>query len=316
MSTITPPWGTRAPGSPAHQEQAPAAVIRPGRRHRPAVGRSRGHPTFGLALGGGGARGLAHVVVIEALDELGVRPVAIAGTSIGAAIGAAYASGMTGKAMRRIVTDLTHERAETFGRLIGARATGLRALLAAPFGNLMLLDAEKLCAAFLPPSIPADFAELTIPLTVLATDLYGRCAVPLTQGPLRPAIAASMAVPGLLRPVAIGGRVLVDGGATEPLPFEYLRAKADVILAVDASAAVKDRDGKIPDPWECLFATLQIMGRSILKEKLRHGSPDLLLQPNVGTFRMLDFLRGTAILRAADPIKEEVKESLRALIRA
>ena len=73
-------------------------------------------------------------------------------------------------------------------------------------------------------------------------------------------------------------------------------------------------DGKVPDPWECLFATLQIMGRSILKEKLRHGGPDLLLQPNVGTFRLLDFLRGTAILRAAEPIKEEIKEKLQALI--
>jgi NTE family protein len=311
-----PPWETRAPGVSARQEEAPVTTTRPARRPRAAIGRPRNRPTLGLALGGGGARGFAHVVVIEALDELGVRPAAIAGTSIGAAIGAAYASGMTGKTMRRVVTNLAHERAETFGRLIGSRATGLRALLAAQFGNLMLLDAEKLCAAFLPPGIPTDFSELAIPLTVLATDLYGRCAVPLTAGALRPAIAASMAVPGLLRPVTIEGRVLVDGGATEPLPFEYLRPKVDVIVAVDASAAVKGREGKIPDPWECLFATLQIMGRSILNEKLRHGGPDLLLQPNVGTFRMLDFLRGTAILRAADPIKEEVKENLRALIRA
>jgi NTE family protein len=256
------------------------------------------------------------VVVIEALDELGVRPAAIAGTSIGAAIGAAYASGMTGKAMRRVVTNLAHERGETFGRLLGTRASGLRALLAAPFGNLMLLDAEKLCAAFLPSVIPANFSELAIPLTVLATDLYGRCAVALTAGALRPAIAASMAVPGLLRPVTIDGRVLIDGGATEPLPFEYLRPKVDMILAVDASAGIKGREGKVPDPWECLFATLQIMGRSILKEKLRHGGPDLLLQPNVGTFRLLDFLRGTAILRAAEPIKEEIKEQLQALIGA
>jgi NTE family protein len=314
VSPVTPPIETRLPGSPTRQEEPPAAGIRPARRPRPIIGRPRTHPTFGLALGGGGARGFAHVVVIEALDELGVRPAAIAGTSIGAAIGAAYAAGMSGKAMRRIVTNVAHQRGETFGRLFGARASGLRALLAAPFGNLMLLDAEKLCAAFLPPAIPTDFSELAIPLTVLATDLYGRCAVPLTAGALRPAIAASMAVPGLLRPVTIDGRVLIDGGATEPLPFEYLRPKVDMILAVDASAAIKGREGKVPDPWECLFATLQIMGRSILKEKLRHGGPDLLLQPNVGTFRMLDFLRGTAILRAAEPIKEEVKEKLQALI--
>ena len=314
MSTTPPPQGRRSP-SPQEEGTTSAAGQR-ARRARLAIGRPREHATLGLALGGGGARGFAHVVVMEALDELGVRPAAIAGTSIGAAVGAAYASGLSGKAMRRIVTTLAHERAETFGRLLGARATGLRALLAARFGNLMLLDAEKLCAAFMPASVPKDFSELAIPLTVLATDLYGRCAVPLTTGPLRPAIAASMAVPGLVRPVTINGRVLVDGGAVEPLPFECLRSKVDVILAVDASAAVKGREGEIPDPWECLFATLQIMGRSILNEKLRHGGPDVLVRPNVGTFRMLDFLRGTAILRAADPIKEEVKESVRALIRA
>ena len=108
MSPLTPPVETRSPGSPAHQEEAPA--IRPARRPRAAIGRPRTRPTLGLALGGGGARGFAHVVVIEALDELGVRPAAIAGTSIGAAIGAAYASGMTGKTMRRIVTNLAHER--------------------------------------------------------------------------------------------------------------------------------------------------------------------------------------------------------------
>ncbi|HXW30699.1 MAG TPA: patatin-like phospholipase family protein, partial [Xanthobacteraceae bacterium] len=180
MSPVTPPIETRLPDSPVHQEDAPAPMIRPARRPRATVSRPRTHPTFGLALGGGGARGFAHVVVIEALDELGVRPAAIAGTSIGAAIGAAYAAGMTGKAMRRIVTNVAHQRGETFGRLFGARASGLRALLAAPFGNWMLLDAEKLCGAFLPSAIPTDFSELAIPLTVLATDLYGRCAVPLT----------------------------------------------------------------------------------------------------------------------------------------
>jgi len=291
------------------------------RRPRSRVARPRRGPTsrprtLALALGGGGARGLAHVAVIEALDEMELRPVAIAGTSVGAAIGASYAAGMTGAAMRRLIIGLAHDRAETLGRLIGARATGFRALLSIPFGNPMLLDAEKLCAAFLPPAVPEDFSQLAIPLTVLATDLHARCAVPFTSGPLKPAIAASMAVPGLLRPVTIEGRVLIDGGAVEPLPFEYLRGKADVILAVDVSGGVKGHDGEVPDPWECLFATLQIMGRTILNEKLRHGTPDVVVRPNIGTFRMLDFFRASAILRAADAVKDEVKERIGALVRA
>jgi NTE family protein len=268
--------------------------------------------TFALALGGGGARGLAHIAVIEALDELGVKPVAIAGTSIGAAVGAAYAAGMDGKSMRRLAIRVAHERSETIARLVTARAAA--ALFSAALANPMLLDAKKLAAAFLPPEIPDDFAALKIPLIVLATDLHERCAVPFTAGSLRDAISASMAVPGLVRPVEIDGKVLVDGGAVEPLPFRYLVGRADVILAVDVSGGTRGHPREIPDPWECLFTTLQIMGRAIVNEQLRHGAPDLLIRPNIGAFRMLDFFRASAILRAADAVKADVKARLAKLL--
>ncbi len=268
--------------------------------------------TLALALGGGGARGLAHIAVIEALDELGVKPVVIAGSSIGAAIGAAYAAGMDGKSMRRLAIRVAHERSETIARLVTARAAA--ALFSAVLANPMLLDAKKLAASFLPPEIPDDFAALKIPLIVLATDLYDRCAVAFTAGGLRDAIAASMAVPGLVRPVEIDGKVLVDGSAVEPLPFRYLVGRADVILAVDASGGTRGRPREIPDPWECLFTTLQIMGRAIVNEQLKHGAPDVLIRPNIGAFRMLDFFRASAILRAADAVKVEVKANLAKLL--
>jgi NTE family protein len=269
--------------------------------------------TLALALGGGGARGLAHVAVLEALDEMGLRPAAIAGSSIGAAIGAAYAAGMPGKAIRRHVIALAHGRGETIGRLLGARAATLSDLIAAPFGNPMLLDAEKLCAAFLPAAVPDDFAQLGIPLIVPATDLYGRCEVAFASGPLKLAIAASMAVPGLVRPVEHDGRVLVDGAAVNPLPFEHLRGRADIILAVDSTAGPTAPRG-VPDPWESLFATLQVMSHTIVAEKLKHGAPDVLIRPDVGAFRMLDFFQASAILRAAEPLKAEVKERLELLM--
>jgi NTE family protein len=273
-----------------------------------------GGKTVALALGGGGARGLAHIAVIEAFDEMGVRPVAIAGTSIGAAIGAAYAAGMTGKAMRRHVIDVAHRRADTVAKLLAARAVSFAKIFSESFGNPMLLDAEKFCAAFLPPEVPDDFSALKIPLTVLASDLYARQPAVFSKGPLKPAIAASMAVPGLLRPVVSEGRVLVDGGAVDPLPFGHLHGAADVIVAVDVGSGARDRRGEVPDPWECLFATLQIMGHMLVAEKLKHGAPDLLVTPNVGIFRLLDFLQASAILRAADAVKDEVKEKLEALI--
>ncbi len=275
----------------------------------------RGKKTFALALGGGGARGLAQIAVLEALDDIGARPAAIAGSSIGAAIGAAYAAGMPGKAIRRHVIRLAHGRADTIARLLGARATTLSDLILAPFGNPMLLDAEKFIAAFLPAAVPEDFSALAVPLIVPATDLYGRSEVVLSSGPLKLAIAASMAVPGLLRPIEREGRVLVDGGAVNPLPFDHLRGRADIILAVDSSAAPTAPRG-IPDPWEGVFATLQVMAHTIVAEKLKHGAPDLLIRPNVGAFRMLDFFQASAILRAAEPVKAEVKQRLRAMIEA
>ena len=270
--------------------------------------------SFALALGGGGARGLGHIAVIEALDEMGVRPAAIAGTSIGAAIGAACAAGMTGKAMRRHVINLAHRRADTVAKVLAARAGSFAKMFSADFGNPMLVDAEKLCAAFLPPDVPGDFSALPIPLVVLAADLYARQPVAFSAGPLRLAIAASMAVPGLARPVVVEGRVLVDGGAVDPLPFEHLRGRADVIVAVDVGGGTRERTTDIPDPWECVFATLGVMGHMIVREKLKHGAPDLLVAPNVGIFRMLDFLQASAILRASEPIKDEVKEWLGKLV--
>ena len=270
--------------------------------------------TLALALGGGGSRGLAHVVVLEALDEIGVRPVAIAGSSIGAAVGAAYAAGLSGKAIRRHVISLAHERGETIARLFGARAVTLSSMIAAPFGNPMLLDAQKLCAAFLPAAVPDDFAQLEIPLIVPATDLYGRSEVAFSTGPLKIAIAASMAVPGLVRPVEHEGRVLVDGAAVDPLPFEHLRSRADVTLAVDTTVGPIAPRG-IPDPWENLFATLQVMSHTIVQEKLKRGTPDILIRPALSTFRLLDFFHASAILRAADPVRAQVKECVGALMK-
>jgi NTE family protein len=174
--------------------------------------------TFALALGSGGARGLAHIAVIEALDEMGVKPLAIAGASVGALIGAAYAAGMSGKDIRHHVLAIAHNPRETRRRLLAARAGRLSDLLSGAFSQATQMDAEKFCAQFLPEAIPADFSALAIPLVVMATDLHRREEAALSSGPLRTALAASMAFPGLFRPVGLDGRILVDGGATNPLP--------------------------------------------------------------------------------------------------
>jgi NTE family protein len=277
---------------------------------QPRAARNR---TFALVLGGGGARGLAHIPVLEALDEIGIKPQLIAGSSVGAAVGAAYAAGMTGKEIRRYTLHLLHDRGEVLRRLMLARAAGLTELLSVGFGNPMLLDAQKLAQQFLPDPVRDTFDELEIPLVVMATDLFGRCEVVFDEGALRPALAASMAIPGLVRPVEIDGRVLVDGAAANPLPFDKVRKRAGVVLAVDVSIGPSAPRG-IPDPWDALFSTIQLMGQTIVAEKLKHGAPDIMIRPNVGTFRLLDFFAASAILRAADAVKAEVKERLGALL--
>jgi NTE family protein len=144
--------------------------------------------------------------------------------------------------------------------------------------------------------------------------LHRRREVTLTSGTLRTALAASIAIPGLLRPVAVDGSVLIDGGATNPLPFDRLRAVADVVVAVDVLSILPTERGDIPGTWESVYATLNIMSSAIVEAKLKHGAPDLVVRPNVAIFRTLDFYQATAILRSADAAKGDVKKRLGALL--
>ena len=269
-----------------------------------------------LALGAGGARGLAHISVLEALDDLGVKPVAIAGSSAGALIGAAYAAGMTGKDIRRYVLSLAHDRGEVLSRILAARSGGLVDLVASGIGSAAAIDAEKFCQEFLPAVVPDEFDKLLIPLMVVASDLYRRSEVVLTSGPLKRAIGASIALPGLVRPVMIEDSVLVDGGATNPLPFDVLREHDCITVAIDVAGEPTSERHDVPTAWESVYATVLVMAHTIISEKLKHGAPDLLIRPNIGIFRTAEFYQASAILRAADAVKAGVKEELGKLLAA
>jgi NTE family protein len=269
-----------------------------------------------LALGSGGARGLAHIAVLEALDELGIKPVAIAGASAGALVGAAYAAGMSGKDIRRYVLGLVHNQGEVFRRLLAARNGKFVDMVSGGIGNRAVVDAEKFCDQFLPDIVPDDFDKLLIPLTVVASDLHRRSEVVLSSGPLKRAVGASAAFSGLIQPVVIDDCVLVDGGATNPLPFNHLRKHNCFILAVDVSGEPVKDDHTVPSAWDCIHMTIQVMTHTITAERLKQDQPDLLVRPHVGVFQTLDFLQATAILRASDPIKEEIKHKLGALLEA
>ena len=141
---------------------------------------------------------------------------------------------------------LAHDRAEVFRRLIATRAGTFANLFNIGFGSATLVDAEKFCQQFLPDHVPDDFGELEIPLTIIATDLYRRQQAVFSSGALRPALAASIALPTVMRPVVVDDRILIDGGATNPLPFDHLRGRADVVVAVDISGEPTESGATFP----------------------------------------------------------------------
>ncbi len=252
-----------------------------------------GSPSIALALGGGGARGFAHIPVLEAFDELGLRPKVIAGTSIGAVFAAAYASGLSGKQIRAHTIEVLKKRLDLVRDLYAARVRTSGGFFTALAPRPAFLAPERLLDIILPPQIARDFAHLTTPLKIVASDFYAQEAVVFSSGPLRPAIAASMALPVIFQPVQIDGRVLIDGGLVNPLPFDLVAGEADLTVAVDASGAPAPRPGRdMPKAWETLFASNFIFERSIIREKLRHRHPDLYIDAGTSRFQILDFLQG------------------------
>ena len=268
--------------------------------------------SIGLALGGGTSRGLAHVLAIEALDELGLKPGIIAGTTIGSILGAACASGMQGAEMRAFISELFGSRREVLKRL---SARGLSAL--AELWNLRtpaLINLEAVMATLLPKEIPGTFEGLKIPLLVVATDFYGQSQVVLDKGPLIPALSASAALPAVFKPVLHEKRVLIDGGFVNPVPFDLVRSKAAITIGIDVSGEVARPEGApenhIPGSVDASIGAAHITLRSIVREKLRHEAPDIMIRARVGSFAAFDFYRFKEIFAASEPAKDELKRQL------
>jgi NTE family protein len=272
-------------------------------------------PSVAIALGGGGARGIAHIAILEALDELGVKPLALSGTSIGAIIGAAYASGIEAKYLRAHTLAVMRNRSDVMAKLLKARVGRFMDLVLRGLSNPMLLDAEIFLDLFWPDTMPERFEDLAIPLQVVTTDFHDRCEAVFSTGLLAPAVAGSMAIPGLIKPVEAEGRVLVDGGAVNPLPYDLLFGAADIVIAIDVTFGGA-RERRVPQPFNAMFGAAQIMQGAIIAQKLKLRAPDILVRPTVEQFRVLDFFRAAQILRAAEPAKEDIKRRLAARLEA
>lgn len=273
-------------------------------------------PRIGVVLGGGGARGIAHVAVLEALDEMGVTPAAIAGTSIGAIYGAARAGGLKGAELRARTLESFANRSTALAKLWTLRPKKLGDLLSGSVG-FGQISPERILEIFVGDAFPATFADCSIPLAVVATDFWGGREAVLTSGPLRRAVAASIALPTLFKPVVIDGRVLMDGGVMNPIPVDALPVAVDVIVAVDVVSFPEPADGRVaPGAFEAVFGASQLMQQQIAAYKFEARRPDLLIRPPVNDVRMLDFLAAEKILAAAETTKEEVKRRLGRLLEA
>ncbi|MBT9289457.1 patatin-like phospholipase family protein [Prosthecodimorpha staleyi] len=274
-------------------------------------------PRIGLVLGGGGARGFAHIPVIEALDELGLVPAAIAGTSIGAIMGASRGSGLTGREIRERTLEVFGNRAAALGKLWDLRPRRFADILAPGGLALGQLDAERILSVFVGDAIAPTFADLVIPTAIVATDFYASGEIALRSGDLRKAVAASIALPVVFRPVLHDGRVLIDGGVHNPVPVDHVPDGLDFVIAVDVIGQPEPVDGKaLPGALETIFGASQILMQAVAKGKFEKRPPDLLIRPAVSGFRVLDFLRAREILEATDATKDEVKRRLERLIAA
>ena len=273
----------------------------------------RGDPTFAVAFGGGGARGLAHIHVIEALDDLGIRPVAISGSSIGAIMGAGMAAGMSGRDVRQHADSVLADRAEAATRMWRARPGSFAEMVA---GGIRIgqFNVERILRAFLPAAIPDRFEGLQIPLLVTATDFYRHGETVLESGDLYQALAASAAIPALFRPVVHDGRILVDGGISNPVPFDLLEGKADIVVAIDVVGAPVGEPHGRPNALDLMFGASQIMMQSIITLKLQRARPQILLRPPVSHFRVLDFLKVDRVMAETESIKDELKRAVEAAI--
>jgi NTE family protein len=274
-------------------------------------------PRIGLALGGGGARGLAHIPMLEVFDELGIRPAVITGTSIGALFGAAYAAGLPARLIRAHTEEALSQRFDLVRQLLSARAEPVLKLFRLLPLRPALLNPEALLDIILPSGLPADFRDLAIPLAAVATDFYAQEQVAIAAGPLRRGIAASMALPAIFQPVMIDGRALMDGGLVNPLPFDLLKGVADITVAIDVSGAAREpgRNGA-PSAFEAIFASSQILQRSIVREKLKSARPDIYVDAAVNRFQMLEFHRFRDILAAAEPAKTVLRRQLARVLKS
>jgi NTE family protein len=243
-------------------------------------------PTIGLALGAGGARGFAHIGVIQALEKAGIPIDAIAGSSMGSVIGAFYASGMETRYMELLATNLKRKHWIDFtvpkiGFVLGNKVTDMLQLLT----KKMNIEDGK------------------VPLSIVATDVEKGERVVFRQGPMYKAIRSSISIPGIFVPYEYDGRVLVDGGVIDRVPISACRdMSVDLVIAVDVG--LYDKELQVKNIFDVFFQSIEIMEREILKMRILDA--DVVIRPDVGHISSSAFTQVEECIEAGRKAAETV----------
>jgi NTE family protein len=266
----------------------------------------------GIALGGGGVRGLAHISILQVLDDLQIRPAVISGTSIGAIVGSLYASGMSAKEIREDIERRLILKNDSWRDVIDKREDLLKWVYAfkPDFSATGLIKVQGILNFLLDEIKVSTFEDLEIPLLVVATDYWSAEEIIFEKGELLPAIQASMAVPGVFSPVPVGGRIMVDGGAVNLVPYDLLMGRADCVIAVNVSRVRYSSGPEIPNALESVLGTFDIMHATMLADKLERLKPDIYVWPQIQEVRMFDFGKVEEVFAQAAPAAEELRKEL------
>jgi NTE family protein len=266
----------------------------------------------GIALGGGGVRGLAHILMLQVLDDLQIRPAVISGTSMGAIVGALYASGMSAREIRDVIERRVILKNDTWRDVIEKREDLLTWVSAfkPDFSGSGLINAEGILNSLISEIKVDSFEGLAIPLLVVAADYWSAEEIVFEQGDLLPAIQASMAVPGVFSPVSAQGRILVDGGVVNLVPYDLLTSRADFIIAVNVSRVRAASTPEFPNALESVLGTFDIMQTTMLTDKLKRLKPDIYVWPHIRNVRMLDFGKIEEVFEQSIPAAEELRRGL------
>ena len=282
-------------------------------------------PKIGVALGGGGARGAAHIGVLRALEEMHIPIDYVAGTSMGAVVGGLYAAGKSPDEIEQALTsidwndtlndrtayrDLTYRRKEDENRYLTSFEAGLRGRhLELPSG---LQSAQKVRFLLQEQLIGVghidDFSKLPIPFKAVAADIETGDAVVLDHGDLAQAIRASMSIPGVFSPVEIDGHLLVDGGIADNLPVDVVRAMgADIVIAVDVGGPMLKRE-QLGSMFSVTSQVLTILTRRNAEVQLKNA--DIVLAPEVARWGAMAFENAKQIVVEGEREAEQKRETL------